>query len=51
MNNKKRLNVDLDINIHCEVKKRASIKNMTITNWVVQAILEQIKKEQRLGFE
>jgi hypothetical protein len=50
-NELKRLIVDLNINIHCEVKKRASQKNMSIKKWIEMAIMDQIRKEIELGFE
>lgn len=46
----KRLSMDLDINIHCHIKKIAAAKNMTITEWVKVAIAEKLKKEIELGF-
>ncbi len=50
-NELKRLIVDLNINIHCEMKKRAAQQNMTIKKWIEMAIMEQIRKEIELGFE
>gem|GEM_PF-3240433 len=50
-NELKRLIVDLNINIHCEIKKRASQKNMTIKAWIEKAIMEQIRKEIDLGWK
>lgn len=41
----------LNINIHCEIKKRAAQKNMSIKKWVSMAIMDQIRKEIELGFE
>jgi hypothetical protein len=48
---KKRLIVDLNIDTHCEVKKRAAQQNMSIKNWIEMAIVEKIKQEIHLGFE
>lgn len=42
--------MNLDINVHCEVKKIAAVQNITITDWVKQAIAEKLKKEMELGF-
>jgi predicted HicB family RNase H-like nuclease len=47
----KRLSVNLDIDTHCEIKKRAAQKNMSIREWIEEAIVNQIKKEIDLGWE
>jgi len=47
----KRLIVDLNINIHYEVKKRASQKNMSIKRWIEEAIMDKIREEIELGFK
>lgn len=47
----KRLVVMLNINIHCEVKKRAANQNLSIKRWIEQAIMDKIRKEIELGFE
>ena len=44
---KKRLIMDIDINIHCEAKKWASIRNITLTEWVKRAILKKIAEEKK----
>lgn len=49
-NNKKRLHLHIDINVHCHIKKIAAIQNITITEWVKVAIAEKLKKEMELGF-
>ena len=33
--------------IHCEVKKRAADKHVSMRHWITQAIIERIKKEQQ----
>ena len=47
----KRLVVVLNINIHCEVKKRAATQNVSIKRWIEQAIMDKIRREIELGFE
>lgn len=46
-NNKKRLAVDLDINLHCEIKKRAAQRNITVTEYILICIGERIEKEKQ----
>lgn len=48
---KKRLAVDISIEFHQEIKKRAILKNETIKQWIEKAIVEYIKIEQSLGYE
>lgn len=43
----KRLNWELLEQDHIEIKKRAAIRNMTIKDWVMMAIIKQIKEEQQ----
>jgi len=47
----KRLVVILKTEMHCEIKKRAAGKNVSIRRWLEEAILEKIKQEKHLGFE
>ena len=44
--NIQRLSVDLDLEIHTLIKKKAAEKNITIKKWVVRAIIKQIEKEK-----
>ena len=46
-----RLTIELDKIIRYEVKKRAAIQNLTMKQWVLEAIYEKIKQEKHLGFE
>jgi uncharacterized protein (DUF1778 family) len=46
-NKKKRLAVDLDINIHCEIKKRASVRNISITDYVLIALAMWMAEEDK----
>jgi hypothetical protein len=39
--------IHLDINVHCEMKKRAAIKNISMKDWLTIAILERIAKEDK----
>jgi len=45
---KKRLNIELEPKDHREIKKRAVEKDMTITQWVIEAISEKIYQEKQL---
>jgi len=47
----KTLIVNLDINIHCEIKKRAAEKNVSMSRWIGEAIMDKIRKEIELGFK
>lgn len=44
---KKRVNIEVDEKFHAEVKSRAALRNITISKWVMRAILEQIKREKQ----
>lgn len=46
-NNKKRLSVDLDIDIHCELKKRAAQRNITVTAYLLICIRERMMEEDK----
>lgn len=46
-----RLTIELGKNIKKDVKKRAAIQNLTIKQWILEAIYEKIKQEKHLGFE
>jgi hypothetical protein len=46
-----RLTIELDKAIRQEVKKRAVLQNLTMKQWVLEAIYEKIKQEKHLGFE
>ena len=46
----KRLVVDLNINTHCEIKKRAAIQDISIKEWIFEAIMDKIRKEIELGY-
>lgn len=40
----KRLNMDIPVELHREVKRRAMDADVTITDWVEQAIKERLSK-------
>lgn len=42
----KRLVIEIQPDLHNDIKKRALFRNITIRKWVLIAILEQIKKEK-----
>ena len=44
--NQKRLNVTLEIELHKQLKIAATKQEMTIANFVVQAIKEKIERER-----
>lgn len=46
-----RLTIELDKAIRKEVKKRAVLQNLTMKQWVLEAIYEKIKQEKHLGFK
>ena len=39
--------MELLLNLHCEIKKRAALRNISITQWIIMAIHEQIKEEMK----
>lgn len=49
-NNKRRLAVDVDMNVHKHIKLAAIAKNQTMTEWILEAIDRQIDFEKKLGF-
>ena len=49
-NKQKRLTVDIDNVTHSHVKKSAIDQNVTIREWILQAIADKIKKDSNLGF-
>ena len=36
---------------HAKIFKRAKDKNMTMKQWIIKSCLEQLKKEEKLGWE
>jgi predicted HicB family RNase H-like nuclease len=44
-NEKKRLSVDLPLNLHIEIKLAAARYNCSITKWILKAIADRLKKE------
>ena len=48
---KKRLNVELDLNTHCQIKRNAAAQNITITTWIMKAIAKKMNEEIELGFK
>jgi len=47
MKNTKRLSIELREEDHKEIKRRALERNMSMTDWVVMAIIRQITDEKR----
>jgi hypothetical protein len=47
-NNKKRLALDIDRNIHSELKQLASQYNLSITKLVLQLIVERIARQKMI---
>lgn len=45
----KRLVVELPLELHQEMHKRAIHRNMTIRKYVIKALLEQIKREDEIN--
>jgi predicted HicB family RNase H-like nuclease len=43
----KRLTLDIDENMHAEVKSRAARRNIPLRLWVYRALLEAINKEKQ----
>lgn len=43
----KRLVLDIDEELHKEIKRRALERNITLRRWVLRAIKQQIKYEQQ----
>lgn len=43
----KRLLIDIPINLHTEIKSRAALRNISIRTWVVRALIQAIKQEDK----
>lgn len=46
-NGKKRLAIDIDLNLHCEIKKRAAMRNVTVTDYVILSIIMRMQDEKK----
>jgi len=47
MTRKKRLIVEVDEEFHAKVKAKALERNITIRKWIVRAILQALKQEEK----
>lgn len=43
---KKRLNILISLDIHCDIKKYAASRNMTMTSYIEAILFEQATKEK-----
>ena len=43
----KRLNIEIPIDTHCEIKIRSARRNIMMQTYVIRAILEQFRKEDQ----
>lgn len=43
----KRLVIDIDEEVHQQIKLRSAIRNITIRKWVSRALSEALKKEEQ----
>lgn len=41
-----RLNLNIPIDLKCEIKKRSAMRNITMRKYIIKALLQYIKKEQ-----
>ena len=48
MRNKKlkRLNIEIDLELHQDIKRRAKFRSWTIRRWLLSAIFDKIKREK-----
>jgi len=44
---KKRLIVEVDEEFHAKIKTKAQSRNITIRKWIVRAILQALKQEEK----
>ena len=44
---KKRFVIEVNDEFHQEIKKRAQEKNITLRKWILRAIIQQIKTEEK----
>jgi hypothetical protein len=43
---RKRVIFEVDLYLHCDIKKRAAIRNISVKKWLLIAISERIEKER-----
>jgi predicted HicB family RNase H-like nuclease len=43
----KKLIIDLDLDLHCEIKKRAAERNISMKKWIEIAVEERITYEKQ----
>lgn len=43
----KRLNLEIPINLHCEIKARAALRNINMTEYVIKTLQEKVLKEKQ----
>jgi hypothetical protein len=43
--NRKRLSIDLPIELHKEIARSCISRNCTITKWVIRALIKELKSE------
>ena len=46
---RKRLTVEIPIDLFTDIKVRSAYKNCTATKWVIRAIISQLKKENEFN--
>lgn len=47
----KRLVVEMYADVHHEIKKKACNQSMSMKQWIMEAIVDKIRKDTELGFE
>jgi len=48
-NKTKRLSITLPLTVHDNIRRRADIRHITITRWVLRCIIEKIIREENEG--
>jgi hypothetical protein len=45
--NKKRLVVEMEQDLHHEIKKQALFRNITVRKYIIQAVIERMKRDEK----
>lgn len=47
----KQLNFEIPDDLHTKIKRRAAAYNLSVRNWIIQAMNEKLKNDKDLGWE
>ena len=47
MNNMTRLNLNVSLDLKCEIKKRAATRNISMRKYIIRALMQYLDKEKK----